>query len=97
MKATYEYIAIYVDDLLIASNKPQQNIQDLNEKFKLQIKGDGPLQYYCGCDYKQDKDGTQGAQPTKYINKILQSYKKMFSNENFSMSNLVSRRMIILN
>ena len=28
MKTKYEYIAIYVDDLLIASNKPQQIIQD---------------------------------------------------------------------
>ena len=28
MTAKYEYIAIYVDDLLIASNKPQQIIQD---------------------------------------------------------------------
>ena len=31
MKKKYEYIAIYVDDLLIASEKPQQIIKDLNE------------------------------------------------------------------
>ena len=39
-KTKYEYIAIYVDDLLIASDKPQQIIRDLKEKFKLKIKGD---------------------------------------------------------
>ena len=83
MKKKYEYIAIYVDDLLIASEKPQQIIQDLKEKFKLKIKGDGPLEYHLGCDYKPDKDGTLAAQPTKYINNILESYKKMFPNENF--------------
>ena len=83
VKNKYEYIAIYVDDLLIASEKPQQIIQDLKEKFKLKIKGDGPLEYHLGCDYKPDKDGTLAAQPTKYINKILESYKKMFPNENF--------------
>ena len=54
MKNKYEYIAIYVDDLLIASNTPQQIIQDLKEKFKLKIKGDGPLEYHLGCDYKPE-------------------------------------------
>ena len=57
MKDKYEYIAIYVDDLLIASEEPQKIIQDLKEKFKLEIKG-GPLEYHLGCDYKLDKDGT---------------------------------------
>ena len=41
MKNKYEYIAIYVDDLLIASEKPEQIIQDLKEKFKLKIKDNG--------------------------------------------------------
>ena len=42
------------------------------------------MEYHLGCDYKLDKDGTLVAQPTKYINnKILDSYKKMFPNENF--------------
>ena len=61
---------IFVDDLLIASEKPQEIIQDLKEKFKLKIKGDGPLEYHLGCDYKLEKDGTQMAQPIRYINKI---------------------------
>ena len=39
----YKYIAIYVDALLIASDGPQKIIHDLEEKFKLKIKGDGPL------------------------------------------------------
>ena len=41
------------------------------------------MEYHLGCDYKLDKDGTLVAQPTKYINKILDSFKKMFLNENF--------------
>ena len=55
----------------------------MKEKFKLKIKGDGPLEYHLGCEYKLDKDGTLAVQPTKYINKILESYQKMFPNENF--------------
>ena len=58
VKNNNEYIAIYVNNLLIASEKPQQLILDLKEKFKLKIKGDGPLEYHLGCDYKPDKDGT---------------------------------------
>ena len=83
MKDKYEYIAIYVDDLLIASEEPQKIIQDLKEEVKLKIKGDGPLEYHLGCSYKLDKDGTLVAQPARYINKILESYKKMFPDENF--------------
>ena len=45
MKNKYEYIAIHVDDLLTTSENPQQIIHDLKEKFKLKIKGDGPLEY----------------------------------------------------
>ena len=45
MKNKYEYIAIYVDDLLIESEKPQQIILDLKENSKLKIKGNGPLEY----------------------------------------------------
>ena len=51
MKTKYDYIVIYLDDLLIASDKPQQIIKDLKEKFKLTIKGGGPLEYDLGCDY----------------------------------------------
>ena len=76
MKDKYEYIAIYVDDLLIASEEPQKIIQDLKEQSKLEIKGDGPLECHLGCDYKLDQNGTLVAQPTKYINKILESYSR---------------------
>ena len=58
---------LYVDDLLIVSEELHKIIQDLKEKFKLKIKGDGPLEYHLGCDYKLDKDGTLLAQPSKYI------------------------------
>ena len=83
METKYEYTAIYVDDLLIASDKPQQIIKHLKGKFKLKIKGDEQLEYHLSCDYKLDKDNTLVAQPIKYINKILEAYKKMFSNDNF--------------
>ena len=91
MNTKYEYITIYVGDLLKASEKPQQIIQDLKEKFKLRIKGNGRLQYHLGCDYKLDKDNTLVAQPIKYIDKILESYKKMFPGENLHNNRNMSK------
>ena len=39
----YEYIAVYVDDLAIASRDPAAIVQTLKDKYGFKIKGDGPL------------------------------------------------------
>ena len=54
----YEYVAIYVDDLLIACTCASEFIHTLKTKHNLKIKGDGPLKYHLGCDYHMDPDGT---------------------------------------
>ena len=62
----YEYVAIYVDDLLIAYDCTSDSIHTLKRKHNLKIKGEGPLKYHLGCDYHMDPDGTLVAQPKKY-------------------------------
>ena len=55
----YEYIACYVDDLLIASKNPQGIIDALMaapNNYKL--KGTGPVNYHLGCDFFRDEDNT---------------------------------------
>ena len=74
----YEYIAVYVDDLAIAAKDPQAFCNELKEKYNLKLKGVGPLDYHLGCTYKKDPDGTLAADPRRYINKILESYERMF-------------------
>ena len=54
----YEYVAIYVDDLLIACDSPEEIIQTLKNKFNLKRKGDGILEYHLGCDNYLGPDGT---------------------------------------
>ena len=54
----YEYVAIYVDDLLIACDCASELIHTLKRKHNLKIKGDGPLKYHLGWDYHMDPDGT---------------------------------------
>ena len=36
------------------------------------------LEYHLGCTYKKDPDGTLAADPRRYVNKILESYERMF-------------------
>ena len=74
----YEYIAVYVDDLAIAAKDPQAFCNELKKKYNLKLKGVGPLEYHLGCTYKKDPDGTPAADPRRYVNKILESYERMF-------------------
>ena len=74
----YEYIAVYVDDLAIAAKDPQAFCNELKRKYNLKLKGVGPLEYHLGCTYKKDPDGTLAADPRRYVNKILESYERMF-------------------
>ncbi len=66
-KTHYEYIAVYVDDLAIASKDCESIVETLKSKYGLKLKGDGPLSYHLGCDYIKDPDGTLIASPKRYI------------------------------
>jgi hypothetical protein len=74
----YEYIAVYVDDLLIAARKPEEIISKLQVDHKFKLKGVGPLTYHLGCDYFRDDDGTLCYGPRKYINKLMGQHENMF-------------------
>ena len=74
----YEYIAVYVDDLAICMKDPKSFCDTLKEKYKLKLKGVGPINYHLGCGYTRDEDGTLVADPRKYVEKILESYEKTF-------------------
>ena len=71
----YEYIAVYVDDRI----RSKAFCNELKKKDNLKLKGVGPLEYHLGCTYKKDPDGTLAADPRRYVNKILESYERMFN------------------
>ena len=77
----YEYIAVYVDDLCIAAKDPKEIINVLKSKYHLKVKGDGPLTYHLGADYFQDPDGTMVSQPKKHIEKLKDTYIRLFNTE----------------
>ena len=85
----YEYIAVYVDDLAIAAKDSQAFCNELKKKYNLKLKGVGPLEYHLGCTYKKDPDGTLAADPRRYVNKILESFERMFKEKPRKSQNFV--------
>ena len=77
----YEYIAVYVDNLCIAAESPSAIIQIFNSKYHLKVKRDGKLTYHLGADYFEDPDGTFVSHPTKYIDKLADTYRRLFNND----------------
>jgi hypothetical protein len=76
-----EYIAFYVDDLLIASRTPEVIIQALPGIHGFKLNGVGPLSYHLGCDYFHDKDGTLCCAPRKYIAQMQEQFERMFNHK----------------
>ena len=69
----YEYIAVYVDDLLIASKTPQAIVDLLTGKHKFKLKGTGPIKHHLGCDFTRDELSALCFAPRKYIEKMSEA------------------------
>jgi Reverse transcriptase (RNA-dependent DNA polymerase) len=70
----YEYIAVYVDDLVIAMKKPKELTDILEKQHKFKLKGTGPISFHLGMDFNRDEDNTLFILPTKYIDKLVKNY-----------------------
>ena len=77
----YEYIAVYEDNLCIAAESPSAIIQIFKSKYHLKVIRDGKLTYHLGADYFEDPDGTFVSQPKKYIDKLADTYKRLFNED----------------
>ena len=77
----YEYIAIYVDDLYIAAESPIAIIQIFKSEYHLKVKVDGKLTYHLGADYFEDPAGYFVSQPKKYIDKLADTYIRLFNED----------------
>lgn len=77
----YDYIVTYVDDLMIASKDPAQYMDILQKRFGFKLKGTGPATHHLGVDYFRDKHGILCMAPKKYIEKMIDSYVRMFGSK----------------
>ena len=75
---TYEYIAVYVDDLTLAMEDPESFINVLKVKYNFHFKGTGPLTFQLGADFHHDNYGTLSMAPRKYIERLIKNYECMF-------------------
>ena len=77
----YEYIVVYVHDLCIAADSPSTIIDIFKTKYHLKVKGDEKLSNHMGADYLEDPDGAFVSQPRKYIDKLADTYKRLFNED----------------
>jgi hypothetical protein len=74
----WEYIAVYVDDLLIASKTPTSIVTILEYEHKFKLKGSGDTSYHLGCDFFRDEHGTLCYAPLKYIERMMETYQRIY-------------------
>jgi hypothetical protein len=74
----YEYVAVYVDNIVIVSKDPQAIVDDLKGKHEFKLKGTGEIEYHLGCDYFRDENGVLCFAPRRYIERMIGAYEQMF-------------------
>jgi hypothetical protein len=86
VKDHYEYICVYVDDLIICSRRPKKIVTHLEGVHKFKLKGTGPIHFHLGCDYFKDPEGLLCYGPKKYIRKLIDEYEREFGEKPRSYS-----------
>jgi Reverse transcriptase (RNA-dependent DNA polymerase) len=74
----YEYVCVYVDDLMMIGKDPSSFFSALTDTYGYKLKGVGKPTYHLGGDFFRDPDGTLVWGATSYIKKMLINYETMF-------------------
>jgi len=77
----YEYVARYVDDLIIASKEPKAFMDALTGTYKFKLKGVGPITYHLGLDYFRDSNNVLCASPKKYLERMSDTYVRLIGDK----------------
>jgi hypothetical protein len=63
-------VRVYVDDLAIAATDPDSILKNMQQQYKLDFIGVGPLKFHLGCDFNGDEDGLLLYGSKTYIEKM---------------------------
>ena len=74
----YEYVCVYVDDLMVLAKDPEAFFNTLKHKFGYKLKGVGPPEYHLGGNFGHDKDGVLYWGSKRYVEKLMDAYNRMF-------------------
>jgi hypothetical protein len=77
----FEYVLVYVDDLMFIGKKPQAFFDSLTAEHGFKLKGLLKNSYHLGGDFFCDSDGTLAWGAQSYVEKMLISYKTMFGSK----------------
>ena len=74
----YEYITVYVDDLLIVARDTKSLMDSLEIRYKFKLKGKGLLEFHLRCDFFCDRNGVIYFEPHIYFGNMVHTYMTMF-------------------
>jgi len=74
----YEYICVYIDDIMHMSKSPQDLFVTLKDTYNYSLSGVGKPTYHLGGDFFRDDDGTLAWGAKSYVSKMLLNYRKKF-------------------
>jgi hypothetical protein len=74
----FEYVCVYVDDIMHMSKDPRAFFHDLEHKYGYHLKGVGKPTYHLGGDFFRDADGTLAWGAMSYVKKMITHYEIMF-------------------
>ena len=75
----YEYICVWVDDLLCAMKNPMEFMDKLrSDPYNYKLKGVEEPRYHLGGDFWRDPDGTLAFGAKTYIKRMVDNYEMLF-------------------
>ena len=75
----YELVGVYVDDLAIIMDNPEEFLTQLQSgPYNFKLKGSGPMNFHMGCGSGQNEHDVLSMDPTKYLNKMVETYKQLY-------------------
>ena len=67
-----------MDNLIVTSRNPETIIATFQKDYSFKLKGTGPIQFHLGCNYFRDKNNVLCFAPRKYIEKMAETYERLF-------------------
>jgi hypothetical protein len=77
----YEYVCVYVDDLMVMGKNPDEFFKSLTDDYGYKLKGVGDPAFHLGGNFFRDSDGTLAWGARSYVEKMLVNYEIMFGNK----------------
>ena len=85
-KDLYEYVGLYVDDLVAVISDPEQFLKDLknNSVHDFKLKGSKEVKFHLGCGFAHENTSTLCMDAGRDIDKMCNNYSRLFPGSSIS-------------